>query len=160
MKQFLTTLPDLIVLAAFYFIFLYPSWKKKESFWNNTGIFLSIVLILYFTLMPVLLQIPDFHEGSVTQYNFVPYTDWFHQYGSYRRQSFENMALFIPFGYLMKEKKKDWFWKIILIGSFISFTVEFFQPLLTYTRVCDITDLSDNTIGTAIGVLLWMILHA
>lgn len=158
MKQFLMTLPDLIVLAAFYFLFLFPAWKKKASLKINTGIFLSMILILYFTMMPVLLRIPEFHTGSSTQYNIVPYTDWFHHYGHYERQSFGNMALFVPFGYLLKKKKPAWFFRIILIGAAFSFLIEFLQPLLTYTRVCDITDLSDNTIGTVIGMFLCMII--
>ena len=160
MKQFLMTLPDLIVLAAFYFLFLFPAWKKSHCLRNNTCIFLSMILIFYFTLMPVILRIPQFHAGRPSQYNIMPYTDWFHHYGSYRRQSFENMMLFLPFGYFCKEKKQHWFWRIIFAGMVLSFIVEFLQPLISYTRVCDITDISDNTIGTAIGVLLWNLIHS
>lgn len=159
MNQFLMTLPDLIILAVFYFLFLFSAWKKNQNLRINTGIYISVILVLYFTLMPVILRIPAFHTGRSSQYNIFPYTDWFHHYGSYRRQSFGNMALFIPFGYCMKAKKKNWFWRIIFIGMVLSFTVEFFQPLISYTRVCDITDLSDNTIGTALGVLLWILMH-
>lgn len=159
MRQFLMTLPDLIVLAAFYFLFLFPVWKKKNNFRINTGLYISVVLILYFTLMPVILRIPEFHTGRLNQYNIVPYTDWFHHYGSYMEQSFGNMILFIPLGYFLKAKKPDRFWQIILLGAGFSFLVEFMQPLLTYTRVCDITDLCDNTIGTAAGVLLRALMH-
>lgn len=61
-----------------------------------------------------------------------------------------NILMFIPLGFLLGEKG----WKAILFGSLLSVFIELTQYvfLLGY---CEADDVLNNTIGTAIGALLY-----
>ena len=66
-----------------------------------------------------------------------------------------NVLLFIPLGLGLPLLWKDFgiWWKTVLFGFFLSALIEFAQ-IFTY-RATDINDLMTNTLGTAVGYLLF-----
>ena len=72
-----------------------------------------------------------------------------------------NILLFLPFGLLYPlSRKRAWWLETVMIGFALSLTIELVQPLVG--RVADMSDLSMNTLGTAISAtvvhpLLWLI---
>jgi glycopeptide antibiotics resistance protein len=68
----------------------------------------------------------------------------------------ENIILFVPFGFLLSVKVKGW--KVVLIGTGVSFLIELIQ-YVTGRGLAEIDDLTANTIGAALGFLLWMVVR-
>lgn len=66
-----------------------------------------------------------------------------------------NILLFVPFGYLLPSlfSRLRW-WQGVFFGVAGSFVVEIAQ-LITRRGYADVDDLINNTIGAAIGVLVW-----
>lgn len=68
-----------------------------------------------------------------------------------------NILLFVPFGYLIpmvwSQKRWTW-WKIMLLGLAASFCIEIIQ-FITRLGFADVDDLMNNTIGSAIGYLIY-----
>ncbi|MGE7094489.1 VanZ family protein [Lysinibacillus sp. NPDC048646] len=66
-----------------------------------------------------------------------------------------NILLFMPLGFSIPLRfKVNKFWKVILLGFFISFLVEVIQ-LFTSIRSFDVDDLILNTLGAIIGFVLY-----
>lgn len=64
---------------------------------------------------------------------------------------FENIMLFVPFGLLLSMKLKNW--KVVLIGAGVSLVIELIQ-FFTVIGLAEFDDLTANTIGTFLGLLL------
>ncbi|MDD6258183.1 MAG: VanZ family protein, partial [Erysipelotrichaceae bacterium] len=72
----------------------------------------------------------------------------------YKEETVLNILLFIPFGFLHKLALHKPWWNTLVTGCLFSIMIEFIQPLISLTRVCDITDIITNTCGCSIGILL------
>ncbi|MBO6047751.1 MAG: VanZ family protein [Erysipelotrichaceae bacterium] len=78
--------------------------------------------------------------------------------------SFLNLLLFIPFGYLFPHFKKspDYKWRLFLrtvvVGFLVSLSIEIIQ-LVTYTGCFQLDDLLKNTMGAAVGCLIYLLLE-
>lgn len=148
------SLPDLTALGALYIFFLVVRHRKKNrTILMDTALFLSVVFILCATLMPFINHLNEVSYGNESQYNFIPFIDWIHKYGSYKEETVLNILLFIPFGFLHKLALHKPWWNTLLTGCLLSIMIEFIQPLISLTRVCDITDVITNTCGCGIGIL-------
>lgn len=109
------------------------------------------------TLMPIIIHIPNIFSGFSSKTNFYPFIDWQLQRGDYLTESLLNISLFIPFGFLIRQNTTLKPWQVILIGLFSSIGIEVLQPLLSFDRVSDVSDVITNTIGTCIGVYFYQI---
>jgi Glycopeptide antibiotics resistance protein len=69
-----------------------------------------------------------------------------------------NIVWFVPMGFFIPAlgKKNRGFLKVILIGALVSISIESLQFVLN-TGVTDIDDVIFNTIGAAVGYLLYLI---
>lgn len=69
-----------------------------------------------------------------------------------------NIAMFIPTGIILPiiSRKLDCFGKVVAVGALISLCIEVLQ-LLFSERTTDINDLILNTIGTAIGFVIFIL---
>ena len=85
--------------------------------------------------------------------------DWKHLYGDYRMEIIYNVLLFVPFGFLHQQLFRSRYRTTLLLGFLFSLCIELIQPLLSYTRIADVTDLFDNTVGTLIGIIAWHLIH-
>lgn len=71
-----------------------------------------------------------------------------------------NIFLFIPFGFFVAilYGKGNSFLHVLLIGFSFSLLIEVSQ-LFTYYRITDVTDLITNTLGTALGFIVFKMLR-
>ena len=109
------------------------------------------------TLMPIIIHIPNIFSGFSSKTNFYPFIDWQLQRGDYLTESLLNISLFIPFGFLIRQNTKFKPWQVILIGLFSSISIEVLQPLLSFDRISDVSDVITNTIGTCLGVYFYQL---
>ena len=84
-------------------------------------------------------------------------------YGLTTNRSVLNMLLFIPFGYLGTQlltlsDKKNYLWIIAIYGFLTSFIIETSQ-LLFNRGVFEPDDLIKNTVGAAIGGMIWKLMN-
>ena len=70
-----------------------------------------------------------------------------------KRQIIENVLLFLPFGLIAGCL---WKWKGILVGAGVSLLVELLQ-LISERGLFEFDDIVHNTLGTLIGVCIYMI---
>ena len=70
-----------------------------------------------------------------------------------------NIAMFIPTGIILPiiSRKLDRFGKVVAVGALISLCIEVLQ-LLFSERTTDINDLILNTIGTAVGFCIFLLI--
>jgi len=99
------------------------------------------------------------------QYNLIPFRE-IRRFWVYREQigpaaSFLNLAgnilIFTPFGFFVPAmfRRLRGFFRVVLLGFELSLAVECVQ-LVTKTGSFDVDDLILNTLGSVIGVLLYM----
>ena len=155
--QILPMLPDFIALACLYYFVFLPRWKQhsKNDFIWFTIFYLYICIMLILTLMPITIHLPNIFSGFSSEINFHPFIDWQLQRGDYLTESLLNISLFIPFGFLIRQNTTLKPWQVILIGLFSSIGIEVLQPLLSFDRVSDVSDVITNTVGTCVGVYLY-----
>lgn len=147
---------SLIVLLILYFRF----WKKhgfSYSF-SRAVFYMTVVLMLALTVMPI-----GFYKGILNQncfntVNLIPYRDISNHYLGAVKETIENILFFTPFGIMLPFIFKKSFAKSMLISASFSLFIECYQLLGVWlcfenTRTFDITDIINNTIGAAIGVV-------
>ena len=154
-------LPDILVCVLVYIYCLYPRIKarRQEKKILYTIFYVYICLVLFFTLMPIAMQLPQLLEGYHSAINWELFTDWKHMYGNYRLEIIYNFLLFIPFGFLHQQAFQTKMRTTLLLGFLFSLAIELIQPLLSYTRVADVTDLFDNTMGTLAGIIFYRLVR-
>ena len=88
--------------------------------------------------------------------NLVPIVHLFDIYDGWQMNIIGNITMFIPVGIVWPIcfRKINTFGKTILAGAGFSLSIEIFQ-LLFFERCSDIDDLILNTIGVAIGALIY-----
>ena len=156
MSFLLQVLPDILIICLYY-IYIFKKYLKNNSHENMiryTLLYLSIFLIILFTLHPFLLSIPNLFNIHDVSYNFEAFVDWKYNNGQYISETIFNILLFMPFGFTfyLATKKRPLF--IILCGLLLSTIIEIIQPLIIIYRVGDITDIINNTFGVIIGVTI------
>ncbi|PEC51921.1 hypothetical protein CON00_00590 [Bacillus sp. AFS096315] len=112
----------------------------------------SLVLIFRFTFFPVASLGIGVSEGGL---NLIP-LKMFNEFSSIKQfivNIFGNIILFVPFGFSLTSIKRSK--KVILIGLFLSVSIEVVQFLMTL-RTSDIDDVILNTLGTYIGYKISM----
>ena len=131
----------------------------EKNFDLNTLMYIYISFVLYFTMMPIVKNIPFminhfiYHFGSNMNMNL--FDDLFNQRGDYLRQIFFNVLMMVPFGFMYPIKGRS-FLKTIFMTFIFSLTIELLQPFVS-SRTSDITDLLTNTLGGIIGYIFYLI---
>ena len=159
MKWLLQSLPDILILLGIYIKIYYPKWKQLEhnAFLWHTAFYAYICIVLGWTIMPIFVHLPWAFDGVYLNYNLLPFSDWIHGYGNYRRETLYNLLLFMPFGFICQRTLKKPYRITLLYGALFSLTIEISQLLFTTNRICDITDLINNTLGTLLGILTFIL---
>lgn len=142
---------EITILVIVYTALLFFRWGdvSRNGVFSRTLLYLSLCVIIYFTLFPLSVSM-----DTAGRYNFIPYIDWTMGYGDYKAETLLNILLFIP--YAISAKRVGWSSKrTILTGILISCVVEFAQPVMTASRIFDVTDIINNTAGTCAGCLIY-----
>mgnify|MGYP002584535273 FL=1 len=171
------------ILLAFLVMFLYlyakeHEWKKNNllrnmfaTWWETFKIssnFRRTFLLAFYTAMILLKTVlnraiwPDPLEKIFGGWGL-------YENGQFTTESIENFILFVPFSglllwafqkELLGESKKIWFgktvWQVIKIVAVFSFMIEFAQ-LLFHLGTFQISDLTYNTLGGAVGGVIYCI---
>ena len=120
-----------------------------------------IARIVYFPMQTVDGQTDtlrfDASETFPPKFNVVPIAHMFDTRENWRVNLIANIFLFIPVGMIWPScfEKLDTVGKTILCGFCMSLFIELTQ-LLFYERYSDVDDLIMNTIGTAIGAIIYL----
>ena len=171
------------VLLAFLFMFLYlytkeHEWKKNNFIWNifvtwrtafkSSNWFRRIFLLAFYTAMILLTTVLN------REIWFDPLGKLFGGWGLYEdgkftTESIENFMLFIPFSVLLlwafkqellgkneKVKFGKTVWQVTKTVAIFSFIIEFAQ-LLFYLGTFQISDLTYNILGGAVGGVIYYI---
>lgn len=135
-----------LFIIASLFLGLWKGWRKATV----VLILGYSILVLYFTVF----SRPSFYHMRYCLRPFFSYSAVLNGDRYLLPQIIMNIALFIPFGLLMKVLLKDWsFWTIIVFGLLSSMTVELLQ-LLFQKGVAEIDDVIHNVIGCVLGVMI------
>ncbi len=154
----------LIDIAVLLFLFVRFMQSRRQNMKKREYIlysltFLYITSVLWVTLMPIIVNLPNIFGGMHTAPNFTPFVDYIHEYGDYRTEALLNTIMFIPLGFLIPLYRNDGIVKTVLTGFLLSLMIETLQPFLSAYRVFDVTDLITNTFGALIGYLLYRVLE-
>lgn len=150
---------DFIILICVYFFIFFKKWKArgKDTLLINTTMYVYLVFVLYFTLMPIVTSLPFIFNHPYIPMNLTPFIDVISGRGNFMREIALNILMTIPFGILfpLVNQKKPSLLRTILYTFLLSLSIELLQPLLSDLRSSDITDLITNVLGGAIGYLLY-----
>ena len=89
-----------------------------------------------------------------------PFDDLLYNRRDAMREIILNVIMMIPFGILfplVSRTKSHLFLRTILLTFLLSLTIELLQPLITFSRSADITDLITNTAGGIIGYACYFV---
>lgn len=147
-----------VLAASIVYIHLFKKWECKDKYKIiiNTAMYIYIVMVLYVTLMPIIVSIPNVILGQhYITINLIPFDDYFNGRGDTVRQILLNIIMMIPFGFLLPMVKNKKFIICVIWTFLFSLAIEILQPL--FERSADITDVINNTIGGILGYLLYLI---
>lgn len=152
---------DLGVLIIIYFLKFYKKWKSKgkDILLINTLMYIYLIFVLYFTLMPILTSLPFMFNHPYTPMNLTPFIDVLNGRGDFVRQVVLNVIMTVPFGFLLPLIKKEnaKLPKVIFYTFLLSLSIEVLQPLINGFRSADITDIITNMTGGIIGYIIYLI---
>lgn len=157
---------DFAVIVVIYILWLFPKWKRMGNSvaTTHTLMYLYIVGVLYFTLMPIITAIPFLINHPYVPMNFNSFGDLIAGQGRAVLQIALNVMMMIPFGFLLplcrKSKSKKCGILFCILSTFgFSLLIELIQPLLSGFRASDVTDLITNTAGGLLGYLCYLVFH-
>ncbi len=152
---------DFIALALLYAFVFFRKWKGKgkDVLLVNTLMYVYLSFVLYFTLMPIITNIPLALNHPYKPMNLVPFIDIVMARGDFIRQVVLNIIMTIPFGFLFPliQRETAKFSRTIVFCFLMSLGIELLQPFSFSGRSSDITDLITNVTGGIIGYGFYMI---
>ncbi len=155
---------DFVILTIIY-IYLLSRWKEKgaKRIVINTLMYGYISTVIYFTLMPVAPNILNaffklISGNAYNDINLTPFIDYMLGRGDFIRQIVLNIAMTIPFGFILNLYKRRSLFVVLLLSLLLSSCIEFIQPL--FDRNFDITDMITNSLGGVIGHLIFVFLRS
>lgn len=150
---------DFIALVLLYAFVFFRKWKSKgkDALLVNTLMYVYLSFLLYFTLMPVIANLPFILNHPYKLINTTPFVDVLTGRGDFIRQILLNIIMMVPFGFLfpMTQNPPVGFRRTVFCCFLISLGIELLQPF--FTRHADITDLVTNMIGGMVGYVLYIV---
>lgn len=151
---------DFAVLALIYIFVLFKKWGKsgKRVLIGKTFMYVYLSFVLYFTLMPIVSELPFVFNHEYRPMNLHPFEDIILHHANAKKEVILNVVMTIPFGMLfpvVHNNKKFIFIKTVFATFFLSLFIELVQPLINGFRASDITDVITNTVGGIIGFLIY-----
>ena len=158
-------IPFVYVAAVYTVIYLLiraaVSIRNKRIDWKRERLhilmYINLLVILYFTFSPLVLDFDRILDCRINLLPFVYLTDYENRTHMILN-IFGNILMFVPTGIILPilYKRLDNFFKVALTGFLISLAIEIFQ-LPFAARTSDVDDLIMNTLGVAIGYVVFII---
>lgn len=150
---------DILLIIIIYKRWIYPRFKKlnNEQFVVNNLLFIYLVFVGYFTLMPVIINLPSIFVHSYENMNFIPFVDLQKGRPLAMREIVLNIIMLVPFGVLVPLSKKWGIIRVVSSALLFSVSIELIQPLISSLRAFDVTDIITNTFGALLGYVLYLI---
>lgn len=164
---------DKAILYTLFYIVLRYIWikikKKKTSFSRELGLIVfTFYLFLLFALTVFrdgyfIWQFKFYFHRPLSQINLIPLIETFklskgQSLVDFFYNLYGNIVWFVPMGAFIPAltERHFGFFKVVLIGALISTSIETLQFILN-TGVTDIDDVIFNTLGAAVGYLLYFV---
>ncbi len=152
---------DFVALILLYFLVFYKRWRAKgrDVLLINTLLYIYLTFVLYFTLMPIITSLPFIFDHPHMPMNFAPFVDVAAGRGDYARQVILNVVMTVPFGFLLPlvGHGKINFLKTVSLTFLLSLSIELIQPIISSSRLADITDIITNVLGGIIGYGIFLV---
>ena len=163
----------LLLFTAIWLIYRLCIWIRHRTIeWRREAILLlmyfNLAVIIRFVFFPLeringKIQPLIFSASNILPFKIIliPFVGMF-DYLTKRNMLVNvigNIAMFIPTGIILPiiSRKLDRFGKVVAVGALISLCIEVLQ-LLFSERTTDINDLILNTIGTAVGFCIFLLI--
>ncbi len=164
---------DKAILYTLFFIILRYLWikfkKKKTSFHYEFWLVVFVFYVLLLFALTVfrdgyfLWQFKFYWHRPLSEINLKPFIETMKLVNGQSLVDFfynlyGNIMWFVPMGFFIPalKKKPVGFFQMIILGALISISIETLQFVLN-TGVTDIDDVIFNTIGAALGYLLYFV---
>ena len=153
---------DFLILFLIYILFCLKKWKQQgnDVLLSRTLMYIYLSFVLYFTLMPIISELPFIFSHPYEPMHLVPFDDILKGYGDCVREVILNVIMTVPFGILFpitQVEKKRTFLRTVIATFLLSLSIELIQPLISGFHKSDITDLITNTTGCIIGYLFYIL---
>ena len=164
---------DKAILYTLFFIVLRFLWIKIKNKKTNFGRELGLAVFAFYVFL--LFSLTVFRDGyflwqfkfyfhrPLSQINIIPLVETFklskgQSLVDFFYNLYGNIVWFVPMGVFIPAltKKHLGFFQVVLIGALISTSIETLQFILN-TGVTDIDDVIFNTLGAAVGYLLYFV---
>lgn len=151
---------DVLVLILIYILVAYPFFKvhSTSKFILLNLLYLYFCTLIALTLMPIVTSLPRIFNTTPRPMNLVPFIDILLGRGEPFTETFLNILLMVPLGFLLPMVSKQSLLKILFTAIFISLAIELIQPIINTARIGDITDIINNSIGSLVGYGLFKII--
>lgn len=164
---------DKAILYTLFFIVLRYVWiklkKKRTTFGRELGLGVFVFYVFLLFALTVfrdgyfIWQFKFYFHRPLSQINIIPLVETFklakgQSIIDFIYNLYGNIMWFVPMGIFipaLSERRLN-FWKVVLIGALISTSIETLQFILN-TGVTDIDDVIFNTLGAAVGYLLYFL---
>ncbi len=149
-----------MALAFLYTFVFFRKWKSKgkDVLLVNTLMYIYLSFVLYFTLMPIIAELPFILNHPYAPMNMVPFVDVLMGRGDFVRQVVLNVIMTVPFGFLfpLTQNGTAKFGRTVFFCFLMSLGIELLQPLINGFRSSDVTDLITNVVGGMLGYGLYV----
>lgn len=143
----------LSIIVSGIIVILFHYHTGVHSFIRNVSWCFLIAYIFFIFCTTILFRA----KADDAHYIFNPFWSYHVLYDRLLAQNILNVLMFIPIGFLIGGSlRKDLILKNIGIGCGISLTIEYLQ-LVTKRGVCNIDDVIHNTLGCALGYVLFLL---
>ena len=159
-----------LLFALIWLVFRIVIWVKQRRIdWKREAVlllmFVNLAVIIRFVFFPMSringrVQPLRFDSSEILPFklNLLPFAHLL-EYDSKKEMILNvigNTAMFTPTGVILPiiSKKLKTFWRVIGVGALISLCIEIIQ-LPFFERTSDVDDLLLNTLGVAIGYLIY-----
>ena len=156
MLQYDTGVPGIVIIGLFVIMAgivtgLYVTRKDYSSFFRNTS--LSVLMGYAFFILCATIWFREKTEYARCYMN--PFESYDDLYYKMIAEILLNVLFFIPIGFLLAAAmKRERFIFVLCTGCMFSLTIETAQ-LLCHRGVCNIDDVFHNTLGCAIGYVVY-----
>ena len=144
------------ILAAVVGVFTYFLWYKGKI----SGVSAALVpLLIYYLCFTLTITIVGRYLREHSQYHFELFWSYKAILGGKTNliaENFWNVILFIPIGGMVAGIIRKHPWITILFGFFLSVSIEVLQ-LLAHRGLFEFDDIFHNTVGTVVGVVLYLL---